>query len=102
MIIIAPNVILPHFPLRGQKTPKYKQNHGDHSYEGGKNDFQKFGRRMRLGGAVLFDDAFDEGLFKTHVNTEGRLVQEVISEGEFRLARAVNRLSHLDKDQVIL
>ncbi|MGH8102953.1 MAG: O-methyltransferase [bacterium] len=70
---------------------------GDHSYEGVKSDFERFGKRVRLGGAVLFDDAFDKGLFKTHSDTVGRLVAEIVAEGQFRLVKAVNRLAHLEK-----
>jgi len=70
---------------------------GDHSYEGAKNDFERFGRRVRVGGAVLFDDAFDEGLFKTHSDTVGQLVREIASGGEFALVKVVNRLAHLER-----
>jgi len=70
---------------------------GDHSYEGVKSDFERFGRRVRVGGAVLFDDAFDEGIFKTHSDTVGRLVREVAAGEEFRLVKTVNRLAHLER-----
>lgn len=70
---------------------------GDHSYEGAKNDFERFGRRVRVGGAVLLDDTFDEEFFKTHSDTVGRLVQEIVAEGEFQLVKAVNRLAHLER-----
>ena len=70
---------------------------GDHSYDGVKNDFERFGKRVRVGGAVLFDDAFDEGIFKTHSDTVGRLVQEIIAQGEFKLVKSVNRLAHLER-----
>lgn len=70
---------------------------GDHSYEGVKNDFDRFGRRVRVGGAVLLDDAFDEWLFRTHSDTVGRLVEEVVQSGEFRLARVIDRLAHLER-----
>jgi predicted O-methyltransferase YrrM len=70
---------------------------GDHSYEGVRNDFERFGRRVRVGGAVLFDDAFDEGIFKTHSDTVGRLVQEIGAGGEFKIVRAVNRMAHLER-----
>lgn len=70
---------------------------GDHSYEGVKSDFERFGRRVRLGGAVLFDDACDEGIFKTHSDTVGRLVREIVEQKEFRLVRGVNRLVHLER-----
>ncbi len=70
---------------------------GDHTYEGVRNDFERFGRRVRVGGAVLFDDVFDEGIFKTHVDTVGRLVQEIVAEGKFKLVKGVNRLAHLER-----
>ena len=70
---------------------------GDHTYEGVKNDFERFGKRVRMGGAVLFDDAFDEGIFKTHSDTVGKLVNEIIAGGEFWLVKAVNRLAHLER-----
>lgn len=70
---------------------------GDHSYEGVRNDFERFGKRVRVGGAILFDDAFDEGVFKTHSDTVGRLVEGIVAEGEFKLVKAVNRLAHLER-----
>lgn len=70
---------------------------GDHSYEGVRSDFQRFGTRVRPGGAVLFDDAFDEGVFRTHSDTVGRLVQEVCAGGAYRLVKVVNRLAHLER-----
>jgi len=70
---------------------------GDHSYEGVKSDFERFGKRVRIGGGVLFDDAFDEDLFKTHSETVGQLVQEILTEGEFRLVKVVDRLAHLER-----
>lgn len=71
---------------------------GDHSYEGVRNDFERFGRRVRVGGAVLFDDAFDEAnVSTTHSDTVGRLVREIVDQGQYRLVRAVNRLAHLER-----
>ncbi len=70
---------------------------GDHSYEGVKNDFEQFGKRVRIGGAVLFDDASDEEMFRTHSDTVGRLVREIIAEGHFELVKSVNRLAHLER-----
>jgi len=70
---------------------------GDHSYEGVKSDFERFGKRVRIGGGVLFDDAFDEGIFKSHSDSVGRLVHEVIAGGEFRLVKTVNRMAHLER-----
>jgi len=70
---------------------------GDHSYHGVMNDFERFGRRVRLGGAVLFDDAFDEDIFKAHSDTVGRIVREIVNAGEFELAKVVNRMAHLKR-----
>lgn len=70
---------------------------GDHSYAGVKNDFERFGKRVRIGGGVLFDDAFDEEMFKTHSDTVGRLVEGIIFGGEFKLVKTVNRLAHLER-----
>lgn len=70
---------------------------GDHTYEGVKNDFERFGKRTRIGGAVLFDDVFDTGIFKSHSETVGQLVNEAIASGEFQLAQRVDRLAHLER-----
>lgn len=70
---------------------------GDHSYEGAHSDFERFGRRVRLGGAVLFDDAFPEALFGTHVDTVGRVVEEAVATGTFALVKRVDRLAHLER-----
>lgn len=70
---------------------------GDHSYEGVKVDFERFGTRVRVGGAVLFDDAFDEGLFRTHSDSVGRLIGEILEGGEFVLVKSVNRMAHLER-----
>ncbi len=70
---------------------------GDHRYAGVKNDFERFGRRVRIGGAVLFDDAYHERLFRSHVEDVGRLVREVAAAGDFRLVKTVDRLAHLER-----
>jgi predicted O-methyltransferase YrrM len=70
---------------------------GDHSYELAKNDFERFGRRVRVGGAVLFDDAIDDGVFKTHSDTVGKVVQEAISSGQYKLVQSVNHLAHIER-----
>lgn len=68
---------------------------GDHTYEGVRSDFDRFGRRVRVDGAVLLDDAF-EGLFMpSHPESVGRVVRDVTADGEFVLERAVDRLAHL-------
>jgi len=71
---------------------------GDHSYEGAKNDFDRFGRRVRIGGAVLFDDCFDDGFFRVpHTEGVGKAVAEIVAAGDFRLIKQVCRLAHLER-----
>lgn len=70
---------------------------GDHSYEGVKNDFERFGRRVKVGGAVLFDDACDEAVFHTHSESVGKLLNEIVAQQSFRLVKSVNRLAHIER-----
>ena len=71
---------------------------GDHSYAMAKNDFERFGRRVRVGGAVLFDDAFDDGFHHViHTDGVGPVVREIIVAGDYRLVRTVKRLAHLER-----
>lgn len=70
---------------------------GDHTYEGTLRDFERFGRRARVGGHVLFDDAFDGPLSPGHADTVGRVVDEALSGGEFTLRTRVDRLAHLER-----
>ena len=70
---------------------------GDHTYEGVRIDFERWGRRLRVGGALLFDDAFQDGPFAAHLESVGRLVEEILAEGNFVLAQKVNRLAHLQR-----
>ncbi len=68
---------------------------GDHSYEGVVNDFERFGRRVRRGGSVVFDDAFNQGRFRFFEHTVGRCVKEIVAKGEFELVKGVDRLAHI-------
>jgi predicted O-methyltransferase YrrM len=68
---------------------------GDHSYEGVKNDFERFGRKVKVGGDVLFDDACDAPLYRSHVESVGRLISEVVDEGKFRIVAKVDSMIHL-------
>jgi len=71
---------------------------GDHSSEMARNDFERFGRRVRVGGAVLFDDAFDDGVFHViHTDGVGPVVREIIAAGDYRFVRTVKRLAHLER-----
>jgi hypothetical protein len=69
----------------------------DHTYEGVRNDFERFGHRVGMGGSVLLDDACDEAMFRTHSESVGKLPQEVLAEQSFRLVKSVNRLAHLER-----
>lgn len=71
---------------------------GDHTYEGARSDFERFGMRVRVGGAVLFDDAFEDG-FYTPRHTQGvkRVVREIASRSDVRLVKAVQRLAHFER-----
>lgn len=73
---------------------------GDHTYDGVRSDFERFGRRVGPGGAVLLDDAFADVLVPSHPESVGRLVGEVTRGGEFRLVRRVDRLAHLERVRV--
>lgn len=69
---------------------------GDHRYEGVKSDFERWGKRVRVGGHVLLDDAFPLGRYRKGCDDIQRVVQEAIDEGDFRLRRVVDRLAHLE------
>ena len=78
-------------PLRSKQGPWTScSSTATLSYEGVRSDFDRFGRRVRVGGAVLLDDTFDEDMFKTHSDSVGRLAREILDEGDFKLARSVN------------
>ena len=70
---------------------------GDHSYSGARGDFDRWGSRVRLGGAVVLDDAFAWGGVSSHEDTVGRLVEEAIDSGQWRLVRQVVHLAHLER-----
>ena len=70
---------------------------GDHRYEGVKSDFERWGKRVRVGGHVLLDDAFPLGAYRRGCDEVQRVVQEAIDEGGFRLARAIDRLAVLER-----
>jgi predicted O-methyltransferase YrrM len=70
---------------------------GDHTYEGTRADFERFGRRVRVGGHVLFDDAFDGPFAPGHSETVGRVVEELQAGNELRLRARVDRLAHFER-----
>lgn len=68
---------------------------GDHRYEGVRSDLERWGKRVRVGGHVLLDDAFPLGRYRRGCDEVGRAVREAIDEGTFELVRAVDRMAHL-------
>ena len=70
---------------------------GDHRYEGVKSDFERWGKRVRVGGHVLLDDAFPLGRYRRGSDEIGRVVQEVLEDGNFRLVKVVDRLADLER-----
>jgi hypothetical protein len=73
---------------------------GDHSYDGARARFERFGRPARTGGHLLFDDGVDDGadapLAPGQPDTVGR-VEELDAGGEFRLRARIDRLAHLER-----
>jgi predicted O-methyltransferase YrrM len=70
---------------------------GDHTYEGVRSDVDRFGRRVRVGGALLLDDAYHAFFAPGHPESAGRVATELEHEGDFRLVKAVDRLAHLER-----
>lgn len=70
---------------------------GDHWYEGVKSDFERWGKRVRVGGHVLLDDAYPLGRYRRGCDEIQRVVREAIDEGDFRLVKAIDRLAHLER-----
>lgn len=70
---------------------------GDHTDAGVWNDCTRWGKRVRRGGAVIFSDACEEGVYLNPEGRVGRVMQEILAQGEFRLVKVVNRLAHLER-----
>lgn len=64
---------------------------------GCRDDLDRFGRRVLVGGSVLSDTASVEELFPTS-DTAFRVIDDVLlMEREFRLVEVVNRLAHTER-----
>ena len=70
---------------------------GEHSYDAARNDFERFGRRVRVGGAVLFDDVADDPIIPALKGEVDRAVDEAVSGEDFVLRRVVDRLAHVER-----
>lgn len=70
---------------------------GGHTYEIVMNDFDKFGKKVRIGGSVFFDDCNDEGCFikvEKGDNYMTPIIEKIISSGNFKYLGTVDRLGH--------
>jgi predicted O-methyltransferase YrrM len=70
---------------------------GDHTYEGVRADVERFGPRLRIGGALLIDDVYDDFFVPSHPESAGRLVRELEAGGDYRVVKGVDRLAHLER-----
>lgn len=66
---------------------------GDHSYSGVRADVQRWAGTVRVGGYLLFDDAFPLGGHQRGVDSVGRVVDEITRGPDLRLECAVDRLA---------
>lgn len=71
---------------------------GNHAYEAAKSDFERFGLRARIGGALLLDDAvYDPFIEPPHTADVKRLVKDIAERKDFRLVKQVKRLVHFER-----
>jgi predicted O-methyltransferase YrrM len=71
---------------------------GDHAYENARSDFERWGMRVRVGGALLLDDAVvDPFLEPQHTADVKRLAAEIGARPDFRLVKQVRRLVHFER-----
>ncbi len=68
---------------------------GDHSYAAVRSDIDRWGRRARIGGAVLLDDALPESYFGGHTPEVRRALEETLAAGDFELVAHVDRMAHI-------
>ena len=67
----------------------------DHSYEGARADFERWGPLLRPGGHLLFHDAVDEGMWGTVYPGIQRLVAEIERDDDrFRRAPGAGSIAH--------
>ena len=67
---------------------------GDHSYEGAKADFERWGSHVRDGGHLLFHDACDTGGYGNVYPGVQRAVAEVSFDSSFVAARGAGTIAH--------
>lgn len=70
---------------------------GGHEYEIVKNDYEKFGSKIRVGGSIFFDDCSDEGCFlkvKADQDYMKKLIKNLIDSGKYKYHGNIDRLGH--------
>lgn len=67
---------------------------GDHSYEGAKADYERWGPHVREGGHLLFHDAIDTGSYGNVYPGVQRAVAEVALGSSFVAARGAGTIAH--------
>lgn len=70
---------------------------GGHTFDIVMSDFNKFGRKVKVGGSIFFDDCSDDGCFikiPKENNYMTPIIDEIIATGEFKFLGTVDRLGH--------
>jgi predicted O-methyltransferase YrrM len=70
---------------------------GDHSYEGARADFDRWGPLVRPGGHLLFHDAVDTGGYGNVYPGVARAVAEVAQDGAWRREPGAGSIAHFVK-----
>jgi predicted O-methyltransferase YrrM len=70
---------------------------GDHSYEGAKADFERWGAFVATGGHLLFHDAVDSGGYGNHYPGVARVMREVEVDGGWERRPGAGSIAHFVK-----
>lgn len=71
---------------------------GTHTYDAAMSDFERFGRRVRVGGSVLLDDAVSDPFCDLNRTAEVKqAAAEIMKRDDFRLVTTIQRLLHLER-----
>lgn len=69
-----------------------------HSYAAAMSDFERFGQRVRIGGAVLLDDAVPDPFADLSRTADVKQVAvHIVDRGDFRVVATIQRLMHLER-----
>jgi len=70
---------------------------GDHSYDGARADFERWGAFVRTGGHLLFHDAVDTGVYGNTYPGVARLVHEVAASDAWQRRDGAGSIAHFTK-----